>query len=199
MRGDQPPRRRPGGRPRRAGRASARPPRSVFSGCPPGGTRGSALPFGAELTDDRLHYPGPRPGVYPRRGLIEEEELRVPGEGSAPWPWPKGLFRLGSFESSSETEGEINCPVVNLTSEVGFPQYGYGGLRNIARKVEEAVAHHGRPRSRLFSSSLSSSGSTSLRSMALSRKRRYWVTRGHPMLAPQASWSSGTKTFRPGA
>jgi len=86
----------------------------------------------------------------------------------------RGLFSLGSFESSSETEEEIeaivaslratrkepiyfgvpnrlpDCPVVNLTSEVGFPQYGYGGLENIVRKVEEGAKHHMRPRSRLF-------------------------------------------------
>jgi len=92
----------------------------------------------------------------------------------------RGLFRLGAFESSSETETEIEdlaaevaargrrpiyfgvpsrmpgrgcpsgCPVVNLTNEVGTPQYGYDGLRNIARMVAGAVKNAERPRSRLF-------------------------------------------------
>ncbi len=96
----------------------------------------------------------------------------------------RGLFSLGAFEASSDTETEIEAiaaeaaqaggrpiyfgvpsrmpgrpglagaelgvPVVNLTSEVGTPQYGYGGLRNIADMVERAVRHAERPRSRLF-------------------------------------------------
>lgn len=92
----------------------------------------------------------------------------------------KGLFSLGAFEASADTEVEIEaiaaevaagmsgargrpiyfgvpsrmpgggCPVVNLTSEVGTPQYGYGGLRNITHMVEQSVRHAERPRSRLF-------------------------------------------------
>ncbi len=97
----------------------------------------------------------------------------------------EGLFSLGTFEASRDTEAEIEaiaagaaaaggrpiyfgvpsrmpgsgsagvfsrggCPVVNLTSEVGTPQYGYVGLKNIAHMVEEAVKHATRPRSRLF-------------------------------------------------
>jgi hypothetical protein len=41
-------------------------------------------------------------------------------------------------------------PQVNLTKETGFPQYGYPGVRNVARLVESALANASRPRSRLF-------------------------------------------------
>ena len=82
----------------------------------------------------------------------------------------KGLFSLGTFRSSWQTEFEIEklvteydnaiflgtpmrqpgIPQVNLTTRTGFPQYGFPGIRNIARLVESAVANASRPRSRLF-------------------------------------------------
>ena len=82
----------------------------------------------------------------------------------------KGLFSLGTFRSSWETEFELEklvteydnaiyfgtpmrqpgIPQVNLTTRTGFPQYGYPGIRNIARLVESAVANATRPRSKLF-------------------------------------------------
>ena len=82
----------------------------------------------------------------------------------------RGLFSLGTFRSSWQTESEIQklvtaydnaiffgtpmrqpgIPQVNLTTRTGFPQYGYPGVRNIARLVESAVANASRPRSTLF-------------------------------------------------
>jgi nitrogenase molybdenum-iron protein alpha/beta subunit len=82
----------------------------------------------------------------------------------------KGLFSLGTFRSSWQTEFEIEelvtdydnaiflgtpmrqpgIPQVNLTTRTGFPQYGFPGIRNIARLMESAVANAGRPRSKLF-------------------------------------------------
>jgi nitrogenase molybdenum-iron protein alpha/beta subunit len=82
----------------------------------------------------------------------------------------QGLFSLGTFRSSRKTELEIRqlvtnyenaiflgtpmrqpgIPQVNLTTRTGFPQYGFPGIRNIARLVESAVAHAARPRSKLF-------------------------------------------------
>ena len=84
----------------------------------------------------------------------------------------KGLFRLGSFRSSKETEDELEaivrnmtmsiffgnsaryppCPVVNLTlmNPVFQPQYGFRGIRNIAALVRQALEKKDLPRSRLF-------------------------------------------------
>ena len=82
----------------------------------------------------------------------------------------KGLFSLGTFRASWETEFELEklvteydnaiffgapqrqpgIPQVNLTTRTGFPQYGYPGIRNIARLVESAVVNADRPRSKLF-------------------------------------------------
>lgn len=82
----------------------------------------------------------------------------------------KGLFSLGTFQSSRETEEELetiaaeydnaiylgnperhpNIPVVNLTIETGYPQYGYRGIRNIARLLKSASENASRPRSKLF-------------------------------------------------
>jgi len=82
----------------------------------------------------------------------------------------KGLFSLGTFRSSWQTEFEIEklvteyddaiflgtpmrqpgIPQVNLTTRTGFPQYGFPGIRNIARLVESAIANASRPRSKLF-------------------------------------------------
>jgi nitrogenase molybdenum-iron protein alpha/beta subunit len=82
----------------------------------------------------------------------------------------RGLFSLGGFESSRDTELEVeqiaaayqnaiyfgipgrflDCPVVNLSTEVGMPQFGYRGIHNMARLVSRAVKGVGHPRSKLF-------------------------------------------------
>jgi nitrogenase molybdenum-iron protein alpha/beta subunit len=82
----------------------------------------------------------------------------------------KGLFSLGSFNVSSETQDEVEwiaaqyddaiyvgsplrqpgVPQLNMTTITGFPQYGYQGIRNMARLMETSMRHAARPRSRLF-------------------------------------------------
>jgi len=84
----------------------------------------------------------------------------------------KGLFSLGSFQSSKETEDELEkivkgydnpiffgnsgrfppCPVVNLTlmNPAFQPQYGFRGIKNIAALVRQALENKDLPRSRLF-------------------------------------------------
>ena len=39
---------------------------------------------------------------------------------------------------------------MNMTTITGYPQYGYQGIRNMARLVQSAMEHAGRPRSALF-------------------------------------------------
>jgi nitrogenase molybdenum-iron protein alpha/beta subunit len=82
----------------------------------------------------------------------------------------KGLFSLGSFNVSSETQDDVlevagqyedaiylgsplrqpGIPQLNMTTMTGYPQYGYQGIRNMARLVESSLDHAARPRSRLF-------------------------------------------------
>jgi nitrogenase molybdenum-iron protein alpha/beta subunit len=87
----------------------------------------------------------------------------------------KGLFALGSFNVSSDTQGDVaaiaaqydaetggrtiymgtplrqpGIPQLNMTTITGFPQYGYAGIRNIARLMESSLDNAFRPRSRLF-------------------------------------------------
>jgi nitrogenase molybdenum-iron protein alpha/beta subunit len=82
----------------------------------------------------------------------------------------EGLFSLGSFSVSSRTQDEVahvaaqfdnalylgtplrqpGVPQLNMTTITGFPQYGYAGIRNMARLVETSLEHAARPRSRLF-------------------------------------------------
>jgi nitrogenase molybdenum-iron protein alpha/beta subunit len=84
----------------------------------------------------------------------------------------KGLFRLGSFRSSRETEYELEaivrsldnpiffgnaarypgCPVVNLTllNPAYLPHYGFRGIHNIAALLKHAVENQHLPRSALF-------------------------------------------------
>ena len=82
----------------------------------------------------------------------------------------KGLFSLGSFNVSSETQAEViristqyddaiyvgtplrqpGIPQVNMTTITGYPQYGYQGIRNMARLMQSSLEHAGRPRSTLF-------------------------------------------------
>jgi nitrogenase molybdenum-iron protein alpha/beta subunit len=82
----------------------------------------------------------------------------------------RGLFSLGSFNVSSETQDEVEwiaaqyddaiyvgsplrqpgVPQLNMTTITGFPQYGYQGIRNMARLMETSMRHAARPRSRLF-------------------------------------------------
>jgi len=83
-----------------------------------------------------------------------------------------GLFRLGSFRSSKETEDELEdiveeyedpiffgnsgrfppCPVVNLTllNPAFQPQYGFSGIKNISALVRQALENRDLPRSKLF-------------------------------------------------
>jgi nitrogenase molybdenum-iron protein alpha/beta subunit len=82
----------------------------------------------------------------------------------------KGLFSLGSFNVSSETQDDVlevagqyedaiylgsplrqpGIPQLNMTTMTGYPQYGYQGIRNMARLVESSLDYAARPRSRLF-------------------------------------------------
>jgi len=82
----------------------------------------------------------------------------------------KGLFSLGTFRSSRETQEELEAivseyddaiylgnprrcsgiPVVNLTTRTGYPHYGYRGIKNIAALVRSAVENSSRARSELF-------------------------------------------------
>jgi len=82
----------------------------------------------------------------------------------------KGLFSLGSFNSSSETQEEVEMiaaqyenalylgsplrqpgiPQLNMTTITGYPQYGYQGIRNMARLMHTGMEQANRPRSRLF-------------------------------------------------
>jgi len=84
----------------------------------------------------------------------------------------KGLFRLGSFRSTRETELELEaivqelddvvffgnaaryppCPVVNLTimNPPYLPHYGFRGIQNIAALLRHAMKDSGLPRSKLF-------------------------------------------------
>ena len=81
----------------------------------------------------------------------------------------KGLFSLGTFRSSKETQEELEAiaaeyddavylgnprrypgiPVANLTTSTGYPHYGYTGIRNMARLLKSAM-QTSRPRSKLF-------------------------------------------------
>jgi nitrogenase molybdenum-iron protein alpha/beta subunit len=82
----------------------------------------------------------------------------------------KGLFSLGTFCSSSESEEELetiaaeydnaiylgnpqrypDIPVANFTSPTAYPHYGYRGIRNIAKLLKSAMQNSSRPRSRFF-------------------------------------------------
>ena len=82
----------------------------------------------------------------------------------------KGLFSLGTFRSSWQTETELEMiaaqydnaiylgsplrqpgvPQVNLTTMTGYPHYGYSGIKNIARLIQSSMEHASRPRSKLF-------------------------------------------------
>jgi nitrogenase molybdenum-iron protein alpha/beta subunit len=82
----------------------------------------------------------------------------------------RGLFSLGSFNVSSETQSEVEMVAarydnaiylgtplrqpgvsqVNMTTITGYPQYGYQGIRNMARLVQSGMEHATHPRSSLF-------------------------------------------------
>ena len=82
----------------------------------------------------------------------------------------QGLFSLGSFRSSSQTQREVEdiaaqyddaiyvgtplrqpgVPQLNMTTITGYPQYGYAGIRNMARLMQAGLSHAQRPRSKLF-------------------------------------------------
>ncbi len=82
----------------------------------------------------------------------------------------QGLFALGTFNASADTQGDVEMiaadydnalylgsparqpgvPQMNLTTQTGYPQYGYVGIRNMARLVQSGLQHAARPRSPLF-------------------------------------------------
>ena len=82
----------------------------------------------------------------------------------------QGIFALGTFRASADTQAEVEMvarqygnalylgsplrqlgiPQVNMTTITGYPQYGYQGIRNMARLMETGLQHASRPRSRLF-------------------------------------------------
>ncbi len=82
----------------------------------------------------------------------------------------RGIFALGTFNASSSAQEDVamiaasydnsiylgspsrhpGIPQMNMTTMTGFPQYGYQGLRNIARLVRSSMRHASRPRSALF-------------------------------------------------
>jgi len=82
----------------------------------------------------------------------------------------RGIFSLGTFRASSDTQTEVEAiakrydnaiyvgtplrqpgvPQINMTTQTGFPQYGYSGIRNMARLIHSSMANASRPRSRLF-------------------------------------------------
>jgi len=82
----------------------------------------------------------------------------------------KGLFSLGTFRSSWETESELEAiaaqydsavylgspmrqpgvPQINLSTNTGYPHYGFAGVKNLARMARVSMENAGRPRSSLF-------------------------------------------------
>ena len=82
----------------------------------------------------------------------------------------KGLFSLGTFRSSWETESELEAvaaqydnavylgsplrqpgvPQVNLTTMTGYPHFGFRGVKNLAKLAQSSLENASRPRSRLF-------------------------------------------------
>jgi nitrogenase molybdenum-iron protein alpha/beta subunit len=82
----------------------------------------------------------------------------------------KGLFDIGTFQSSEETEKEIewicnqyedsiflanplrfpSLPLVNLRTLISLPHFGYTGIRNIAYALDRALKYRNSKRSRLF-------------------------------------------------
>jgi len=82
----------------------------------------------------------------------------------------KGLFSLGTFRSSWQTESELEAiarqydnavylgsplrqpgvPQINLSTQTGYPHYGFAGVKNLARMARISMENAGRPRSKLF-------------------------------------------------
>jgi len=82
----------------------------------------------------------------------------------------RGLFSLGAFRSSWQTESELEMvakqydnavylgsplrqpgvPQVNMTTMTGYPHYGFSGIRNLAKLAQSAMDNAARPRSKLF-------------------------------------------------
>jgi nitrogenase molybdenum-iron protein alpha/beta subunit len=82
----------------------------------------------------------------------------------------RGLFSLGTFRSSWQTESELETvaaeyknavylgsplrqpgiPQVNLTTVTGYPHFGFNGIKNLARLAQSSIENAPRPRSRLF-------------------------------------------------
>ena len=92
---------------------------------------------------------------------------RVPDAAVA--PPPSAPAQKGTLPPS-QTEGEVRmiaaqyddaiflgsplrqpgCPQLNMTTMTGYPQYGYQGIRNMARLMASSMEHAARPRSTLF-------------------------------------------------
>jgi nitrogenase molybdenum-iron protein alpha/beta subunit len=82
----------------------------------------------------------------------------------------KGLFSLGTFRSSWQTESELEMiashydnavylgsplrqpgvPQVNLSTMTGYPHFGFSGIKNLARLARTGMDNADRPRSKLF-------------------------------------------------
>jgi nitrogenase molybdenum-iron protein alpha/beta subunit len=82
----------------------------------------------------------------------------------------KGLFSLGTFRSSWQTESELEAiarqydnavylgsplrqpgvPQINLSTNAGYPHYGFAGVKNLAQMARVSMENAGRPRSSLF-------------------------------------------------
>jgi nitrogenase molybdenum-iron protein alpha/beta subunit len=91
----------------------------------------------------------------------------------------RGIFALGSFRASTDTQADVEAvvsqfddaiylgsptrqlpiPQLNMTTMTGYPQYGYQGIRNMARLMQSALRYSERPRSRLFRRVLYGDGS----------------------------------------
>ena len=81
-----------------------------------------------------------------------------------------GIFSLGSFRASWQTQGQVvkiaqeyddaiylgsplrqpGVPQMNMTTITGYPQYGFAGIKNMARLIQSSIKHADRPRSGLF-------------------------------------------------
>lgn len=82
----------------------------------------------------------------------------------------KGAFEMGSYQVSKQTQDEMEAfingsddfvyfgsprrfpgvPLVNLSTEIGYPHFGFTGVQNIARRAASAMRHAHRSRSGLM-------------------------------------------------
>ena len=129
-----------------------------------------------QMKDDLVHELLPRAFVRPSRTdalldlghgvCVVDTSSRKTGETVV----SEIRHALGSFRASADTQADVEriatecgnalylgsptrqlgIPQVNLTTQTGYPQYAYQGIRNMARLMESALTHSERPRSRLF-------------------------------------------------